>query len=203
MIMLAYFLMFAEIAIIIIIFSYGRISDWKRISSVSMCIVVSISFLFVSIPGPIDPGENSFENEFNESVCFEFIVVNSSWFTNQIEIICSYEQSFGEVVYCYLDFYSIGSKVVSIDLTIQAKQGPRRIFSDNGIVELEPGSYNVNFSYECTELELRWINVYMNQIRMDGRDNDQKIWDFFKIIILISLLVVLCLVYLKESHLRR
>jgi hypothetical protein len=198
--MLTYFLILVEIGIITIILSSGKFSDRKRVSTVSMCLVVAIGFLFVSIPGPVDPGENLFEDEFNESVSFEFIVLNSSWFTNQIEIICSYEHSYGEVVYCYLDFYSFGSKAASIDLTIQAKQGPRRIFSDKGIVELESGSYNVIFSYECTELELRWINVLMNQIRKDGRNNDQKIWDSFKIIILASLLVVVCVVYLKESQ---
>jgi hypothetical protein len=164
---------------------------------------VAVGFIFINIPGPIYYGENRYENEFNESANFEFTVLDSSWYANEVEIICSYEQSYGELVYCYFSFYQNESEINSITLTIIAKQGPRRVFSDSEVIELEPGYYNVEFSYECTELELRWIDVHMTQIRVDGRNDEQKIWDSFKIIILITIIVISVIVYKRESPLSK
>lgn len=151
-------------------------------------LIIGVVFIQIGLPGPPDPGPNRVSYSTQQSKSFSFTVYTGEWYGNTTTIRSSYYAEYVEYMSCTYDFKQNGVSIQTVKIVLVAALGPKGTVSKSETIQLESGTYQVDFSYSLSDSlggeisGTRTVSISITQSRLDGRTVDQILWDAFKIV---------------------
>ena len=156
-------------------------------------LIVTALFFPVQAYGPIDPGRNEIESGMSQ---FSFTVKESPFYTNRINIKCWYYMIYIETTTITISFTKEGNTVASTSLTIESTSPEQKNEYGYASINVVPDTYSVVISGHSVTTELV-------QQHIDGRNNDQILWDTSRLGIGAMAILLILVPFLYQRRKRR